>query len=379
MRENLSIYRYLILAVVWVLSCDTCGAQQLGSPQITAIEPNSAVTTPGAKIMVIGAHLSPESIVYFGGLQARETAFINSSTLECVSPYVRPGRYKMDLKSGETIIHSNVDFTALPAAIDSDIDRAEGLAAKKQLNDAIGILTSIAATHVDYDVRAYAHYSAGQLYLAQGDYWAAAEQAALIWDAKVSHGVHSSWQYRMLYDQTAYSVSESDDQDTDLRIADGSIKWDVTENPELRFWRALVSARFAKMKEAKIDLKFVLAAKPEDPSYRALAAYIGVLAADKTQLAVFRGKQLNDARALALLGQAAYISGDYEGAREWWTAQGKASVASAKLDCWAGRKHLKYGQVQVGTALIAECATVAPDSPEGKEAKYQLANLRSPR
>jgi tetratricopeptide (TPR) repeat protein len=199
----------------------------------------------------------------------------------------------------------------------------------------------------------------------------------LIWDAKVSMGVQTFWRYRLLYDETAYALSESNDHETDPRLADGSVQMNVTDNPEPRFWRCLINARFGKMEQAKADLKFILAAEPENPSYRALAAYIGVLAGDKTQLEAFRGRQVGDVRALGLLGQAAYISGDYDGAQGWWAAAGKISVAEAKLDCWAGRKHVKFGQARVGTALIAECATVAPDSREGKEAKEQLADLSS--
>jgi hypothetical protein len=195
---------------------------------------------------------------------------------------------------------------------------------------------------------------------------------------KVSMGVQTSWQYRLLSDEIAYSVSEDNEHDTDLRDADRSIKMDVTENPEPRFWRALVSARFGKMEQAKADLKLILGAEPENLSYRALAAYIGVLVGDKTQLEAFRGQQVNDARALALLGQAAYLSGDNEAAQAWWAAQGKIGVAQAKLDCGAGRKHLDYGQTRIGTALLAECAAVVADSREGKEAKQQLSDLANP-
>jgi tetratricopeptide (TPR) repeat protein len=377
MREKHELFRHLLSTLALTAFGNLSFAQQAEPPQITAVEPNSAITTPGAKVTVVGAHLSQDSIVYFGGLQAREVVFINASALQAVTPYLRPGTYKLDLKSDEAIIHSDVGFTALPAPVDSNIDRAEGVAAKDQINAAIGIFTDIATTHPDYDVRAYAHYRAGQLYLGQGEYWRAAEEAALIWDAKVSHGVHSSWQYRLLDEETAYSVSESNDYDTDPRIADASIAWDVTGNPELRFWRALVNARFDKMKQAKTDLQFVLAAEPENLSYRALAAYIGVLAGDKAHLDAFRGQEVTDVRALGLLGQAAYISGNYDDAQTWWAAEAKISTAEAKLDCGAGRKHVNYGQTRVGSALLAECAAVAPESREGKEAKKRLAVLAS--
>jgi tetratricopeptide (TPR) repeat protein len=329
--------------------------------------------------MVIGAHFSPDLIPYFGGLQAREITFINASALQVVTPYLRPGNYKLDLKSGETIIHhSSVGFTALPAPVDSNIDRAEHMAREDQTNAAIEIFTNIATTYPDYDVRAFAHYRAAQLYLDRGDYWRAGEEGALIWDKKVSMGVQTSWRYRLLSDKLDYSISESNNHDTDLRIADGSVKMDVTENPEPRFWRALVSARFGKMDQAKADLKFILAAEPENPSYRALAAYIGVLTGDKAPLEAFRGEQVGDVRALGLLGQSAYLNGDYDGARERWAAQGKAGIPEAVLACGAGRKHVDYGQTRVGTALIAECAAVTPDSREGKDATDFLRDLEKP-
>ena len=248
------------------------------------------------------------------------------------------------------------------------------MAAKKQTGAALSIFETIAAANPDYDVRAYVRYRAAELYLALGNYMEAGVQSGFF-DKRVSMGVQTSWRYRLQGDELAYSISESNDHDTDLRIADGTVKMDITENPEPRFWRALISARFGKMEQAKADLKFILAAEPQNRSYLALAAYIGVLAGDKTQLEAFRGQQVNDARALALLGQAAYLNGDYDGAQAWWTAEGKISVAEAKLDLGAGRKHIKYGQIRVGKALLAESATVTPDSQEGKEAKGLLEQL----
>ena len=375
MRLRVKISRASSVLVPLAFCASLSAAQQAPPPKITAIEPGSAITTPGAKIMVAGANLSSDSVVYFGGIQARETNFLNSSVLQITTPYLRPGTYKVDLKANGVVIHPDVTFTALPAAADSDLDRAEALVAKKQTAAAISVLISIAASDPDYDVRAFAHYRVAQLYLAQGDYWQGGGEAGLIWDAKVSMGVQTSWQYRLLYDETAYALSQSSDHETDFRLADGSVKMDVTDNPEPRFWRALLSARFSKMEQAKSDLKFILAAEPENSSYLALAAYIGVLTGDKTQLEDFRGREVTDARALRLLGQAAFISGDQGSAHLWWTTGARINAVWAKLDYFAGQKHTKYGQTLVGTALIAECATVVPDSREGKDAKQQLATL----
>jgi tetratricopeptide (TPR) repeat protein len=352
--------------------------QQNELPELAAAEPSKAISTPGAIILIEGNHLSPDSIVYFGGLQARDVIFINSSALRVVTPYLRPGTYKIDVKVGELLIHSDVDFEVLPAPVDSEIDGAEKLVAAKHLDAAIELLSKIASNNPDYDVRAFAHYRAGQLYLAQGDYWRGAEEAALIWDKDVSMGVQTSWRYRLLYDETAYSVSISDDHDTDLRIAESTVKMDVTENPEPRFWRALLNARFGNLKQAKTDLRFILIARPDNQSYRALEAYIGVLSGDKTRLEGFRGQKVTDARAIRILGQAAYINGDSDAAQAWWMEHAEDDLVWAKLDYLVGLKHLKYNQVKVGTALLAECATVTPDSSEGKRAKEQLAVLMNP-
>lgn len=378
MHERGKFVRYALSTFSLIALSNLSKAQQTGQPRITAVEPSSAVTTPGAKVTVVGANFSPDVIVYFGGLQAREITFINASALQTVVPYLRPGNYKLDLKSGGAIIHSDTGFTALPAPVDSTIDRAEELTAKKKIDAAINLFIDVATTNPDYDVRAYAHYRTGELYLARGDYWAASEQAALMWDAKASHGVHSSWRYRLLDEEMIYSISRSNDHDDDLKTADWAIKWDITENPDLRFWRALVNARFGKMERAKADLRFALAAEPENLSYRALAAYIGVLGGDKSQFEGFRDQLVQDARALALLGQAAYISGDQATAQTWWAAQAKIDVSQAKLDCMAGTKHVSYGQTRIGAALLAECVAVAPDSREAKEVKDILAGLSGP-
>src|SRR4029077_8798413 len=142
---------------------------------------------------------------------------------QAVTPYLRPGTYKIDLKSGEEVIHSDFSFTALPASVDSTIDQAEALAAKKQTSAAISAFANIASTHPDYDVRAYVRYRAAELYLALGNYMEAGVQSAFF-DKRVSMGVQTSWRYRLQGDELAYSISESNDHDTDLRIADGTVK-----------------------------------------------------------------------------------------------------------------------------------------------------------
>ena len=90
-------------------------AQQAEGPKVTAIEPKGGVTTPGANVTVYGTGFSPDAEVYFGGLAVRETKFVSSSTLEVVTPYLRPGTYEVQLKSAGAAVRSEISFAVSPA------------------------------------------------------------------------------------------------------------------------------------------------------------------------------------------------------------------------------------------------------------------------
>src|SRR2546423_12118348 len=60
-------------------------------PEVTAIEPKTALTTPGSKVKIFGIGFSPDMLVFFGGLQAREITLLSPSVAEVVTPYLRPG------------------------------------------------------------------------------------------------------------------------------------------------------------------------------------------------------------------------------------------------------------------------------------------------
>src|SRR6266704_1229515 len=347
--------------------------------KVTGVEPNAAITTPGSRVIVYGTGFSPETVVYFGGLEAREMKFMSSSTLAVVTPYMRPGPYQLQLKSGETIVRSEVTFTDLPSAVDAEIDRAVALAEQKQTSGAILLLTNIARTSGDFQVRAFAHYQAGHVYLAQGDWWRWAGEVGGIFEPEAGKAVQTSWRYGLAYAQSVYLLPVDSDPDTALRLADWTVKFDVTNNPEPRFFRSLVNARPGNLTKAKADCDFILKLEPNNASFRALAAYIDVLSNDKTRLRSISGEPTTDARALSLLGQAAYLSGDLTGAQLWWTQEEKAYPTGASLAYWAGKKHLARGQQRVGEALLAECVAMAPDSKEAKEASELLAKTQSPR
>jgi tetratricopeptide (TPR) repeat protein len=326
-------------------------------------------------VQVIGKDFSPDSTVYFGGFQVRDLSFVNSSTLQVVTPYLRPGTYKVQVKSQHETIQSEFTFTVLAASVDSDIDRADALAAKKKTPEAIAILSHISKSQPDYQVRAYVYFRLAQIYLAQGEYWRAAGAAAAIWDPKAGVSIQTAWSYRVLDEETSYPLSISEDRESDLRNANWAVEKDVTGNPEPLFFRALLNARFGNLVNARADQDAILKSAPGNPSYRALAEYISALAGDKSHVQPFSAEPINDARALGLFGQAAYLSGDRESARSWWAMEARIDTTLARLAYWSGKKHLQFGQERVAAALLAECSSVSPGTEEGKQAKDLLAGL----
>ena len=167
-QTQLRLLRHLILLIV--LSPSTSlQAQQTPPPELTAIEPNSGVTTPGIEVTVAGTSFSQDAIVYFDGLQARQLRFISSSTLQVTTPYLRPGIHKVQFKSGENTIRSELTFLASPAPIDLQIDRAMSMSNHGEVAAALTILRNIAKENPDLQVRAFAHFQSGQIYFAHGD------------------------------------------------------------------------------------------------------------------------------------------------------------------------------------------------------------------
>jgi tetratricopeptide (TPR) repeat protein len=378
MREKLRIRKHLLLCAVLMGFGAPSRTQHADVPQLTAVVPETGITTPGTKVAVYGTNFSPDAIVYFGGLQARRTDFTSPSTLEVVTPYLRPGPVQLQVKSGGTTVRSKVMFAALPSPADTEIDRAVTLASQGQAPVAIAMLANIAKTNSDYEVQAFAHYQTAQIYFAQGDLWRWGGEASAIYDNADKSGpaVQTSWVYRLPSDQSTYLLPIDSNPDTPLKLADWTVEKDVTQNPEPRFFRALLNARYGNLEKAKTDSDFILSLYPNDPSYRALAAYIAVLAGDKTHLRSLSTETITGHRALSLLGEAAYLSGDAVEALHWWTLAAKDYPLGATLAYWAGKKHFSRGQKRVAEALLTECIAMAPDSKEAKEAKDLLVKLR---
>ena len=109
-------------------------------PTIQSVLPSSGITTPGMKVAVRGLGFSPGAVVYFDGLEARETKFLSPTELDVVTPYLRPGRHLLQVSSGEASTRSSVEFLALPSEADSEIDRAAEMAAQGKIDEGVSIL-----------------------------------------------------------------------------------------------------------------------------------------------------------------------------------------------------------------------------------------------
>ncbi|MGH9775648.1 MAG: IPT/TIG domain-containing protein [Candidatus Acidiferrales bacterium] len=354
---------------------------RLGGIQVAGVTPDSGLTTPGSVVDIHGIGFAPDAIVYFGGVQARDTRFLGDGELEVATPYLRPGTYSLQVKTVGVTVRSSVKFKVLPSPVDGEIDRAVNLAVHGDLPGAISILDSIARDNQDYQVRAFAHYQASQLYYARGDWWRWKGEAALIYaDARKSGmAVQTSWRYRLAMSESEYLLDSNPKPDFDLRMADLDVAQDVTDDPEPRFYRALINARYGNLHRAKMDSDFILGMDPNNASYQALAAYVGVLSGDSSRLqSIPYSASIKDARALRLLGEAAFLGGDGEGGQRWWSQAVEADPLGAKLSCLAGKKHFARGHEQVAAALLTGCTTMAPSSNEAKDAKDLLAKLPTP-
>jgi tetratricopeptide (TPR) repeat protein len=335
------------------------------------------VTTPGVKVDVQGTAFTSDTVLYFAGIGARDIEFLSPSLIRATTPYLRPGRYTLEVKSGSVLSRSSAFFTALPSAVDAEIDRAVTLAAEAKIPAAIRLLTGITETYGDYQVRAFAAYQMGQIYFAQGDWWHWGGAPIYVDSDKSGLAVQTNWRYRLSTDQSDYYLPTGVNPGGILRLLDATVSMDVTENPEPRFFRGLVNARLGNLPTAEADNKYILMIEPDNPSYRALSAYVDVLRGRQPEFKSPDAEAISDGRALGLLGEAAYLMGDSEGSRRYWGRAAKLYPLGASLAFLAGKKHLAWGQTRVGTALLTECTVMAPGSKEAEEAKGLLAALQS--
>jgi tetratricopeptide (TPR) repeat protein len=353
-------------------------AQDREIPEFHALVPEAGVTTPGKKVTVRGVGFPSDAVLYVGGFQVRQTTFIDSSTLEIITPYLRPGSYKLQLRSGQTTVTSKVTFKSLPSETDSAIDKALAWAGQGDVSAAIAVLTNVAKNNVDPQVRSAAHYRMAQIYFQQGDWWRWAGESGAVFEPESGAAVQTSWEYRLSYARSVYLLPIESDPETPVRLVNWAVEYDVTRNPEPMFYRSLINARYGNLDKAEMDSKFILTADPDNPSYRALAAYIATLSGHRMELEDLYSESATDPRALGLLGEAAYLNGDIGSAQRWWALAAKQYPLGASLAYWAGKKHLARGQQRVATSLLVECTAMEPTSKEAKDAQALLVASRAP-
>lgn len=365
-----------VIAILVSFSSQVFGTSHL---KIQSVLPISAVTSPGAKIEVHGTGFSPDAVVYFDGMQSRSTNFISPTELEVETPYLRPGAHRLQISSAGVSAISDVVFTALPSDADAQIDRAIELARQGKTDEAVSSLEQIGVTNSDYQVRAAAFYEASQIFLNLGDFFNWRRTSALIYldAAKAGMAVQTYWPYRLAVAQSHYLFDPEPQARFDLRLADQLIDFDVTQNPEPRFYRAMLNARSGNLAKAQVDSEFVSKAWPDRPSAAALSAYITALGGDTGPLrAMTSGTTIpTDATALALLGEGLFSSGDSASANKFWVGAGEANPVGKSTACLAAKKHLNNGQKFTAKVLFSECAALAPNSVEGQSAREALSDL----
>jgi tetratricopeptide (TPR) repeat protein len=373
------IWTHRVLGAFAILASLSLPALATEHPIILSVSPNSARTSPGTKVKVLGTGFSPDDVVYFDGLESRDTKFISSTELDVETPYLRPGTHLLQISSEGASVRSDVEFSALPSEVDSRIDRAIEIAAQGKTDEAASALEQIGETNSDYQVRSAAYYAESQIYFNRGDFvlWEATSALIYLDSDKSGRAVQTFWRYGLAFAQSSYLLNSEPKVGFDLRLADQLVEFDVTQDPEPRFYRALLNARYGNLRQAKADSDFVSNAWSNKPSAAALAAYVAALGGNTGPLrAITSGPIPTDATSLALLGEGFFISGDAASANRFWILAGEANPAGATMALLAARKHLNSGQKKMARVLFEECAAMAPNSKEARDARDALLNLK---
>jgi IPT/TIG domain-containing protein len=364
-----------ILGILVGLSFPVMASEHLS---IQSILPSAGVTSPGTKVKVLGTGFWPGAVVYFDGLQSRQTNFISPTELEVETPYLRPGIHFLQVVALNVTIRSSVEFMALPSESDAQIDKAIEIARQGNTDAAAAALEQIGQTNSDYQVRAAAYYEESQIFFNRGDLFNWRRASALIYldSAKSGMAVQTYWRYGLAFANSLYLFDAEPKARFDLRMADNLITFDVTEDPEPRFYRALLNARSGNLAKAKIDSDFVSKAWPSKSSSAALAAYIAVLSGDTRPLhTMTSGPIPTDATSLALLGEGLFVSGDLASAKRFWSGAAEANPARTTMPCLAAKKHLNNGEKITAKVLLTECVAMASNSKEGQAARESLSHL----
>lgn len=383
MRLLSTVASVFLTALVLGIGGQTVRAQSArdgSEPRISGVRPAEGLTTPGMEVIISGIGFAPGLRIYFDGLEAREMEVISPYTVRATTPYLRPGLHEIELRFDTKIIRSDVLFEALPSSVDDVIDRATGADNKNHPADAIATLSKIAESYSDYQVRAFASYEIGQLYLAQGDYlrWGASTAGIFLDADKSGPSVQTFWRYRLADAESNYLLQPEPSPGFDLRNADVVVQFDVTDNSEVRFFRSLLNLRKGNLIKAKTDSDYILRQQPHNLSYLALSAYVnGVIADNANALDVSPfTDSIDDARAAALLAEASYRLGKAAAGNHWSALAAHLDPSIAQRTFLAGQKHFKAGDQVAARALLNECVHMSPDGEAGVSAARLLSLMQ---
>jgi tetratricopeptide (TPR) repeat protein len=353
--------------------------------QISNMTPSTGVTTPGLRVLISGDHFSPDTKVYFSGLQGRQMNFIDSSRLEVVTPYLRPGEHRVYLKSLDETLETQFIFTSISSNIDSDVDKALDLKSRGDEQGALRLLQDIIDSTEDLQVRSFAYYQKGKICYEIGDFlhWRWEIDAIYLDGSKPEmDSVQTNWEYSLAFALAHYYIARPvKDEAWELRPFDKGIRLDVTKNPELPFYRSLVCARIKNYTQAKADIESCLKLDVKNPLYMSLAAYISAVSGDSKQALSLctaaysladKATPINRARSLCIMGETFFRMNQKEKAQEVWTLAASDNPFGADLALLAAKKHILRGEQEVGAMLLSECISLSPTSRAADEARTLL-------
>lgn len=348
--------------------------------RVVDVSPSIGQTTPGSTVVIFGGGFSPDAKVFFSGLQSRETTFIDTAHLEVVTPYLRPGNHSIQVQSGGIRLKSGLTFTSIPSEVDSQIDLANSLAQTGQAPKALRLLQEIADTAKDYQVRSFAYYQKALLDYATGDWpnWPA-DSAGIYLNADQPGmvSIQTYWPYGLAYSVSHYLLARQD-LDGELLLLNGTVEKDVTDNPAVRFYRALFAARTGNPQQAKDDIAFCSKQDPQNSLYTALAAYTSAVLGQKSKALELCDRvrsQITEGQALCLIGEAEYTLGREERAKKDWAKAGDIYPLGAGIALLAGKKHLWRGEEKIASMLLTETIAMAPSTSESNQARELLSGL----
>lgn len=351
--------------------------------QVRDINPRAGPSSPGMKITVLGDGFSPTSVVYFGGFAARTTTYFDSSRLEAITPYLRPGEYEVLVETSGMIANSPFHFNAMPAAPDPKIDAALAMAEQGQTDGALDALREIESEDHDYQVRSFARFKISEIYFSRGD-WLQWYTESKVYIPESGDSIQTYWPYGLNYARAHYLVNAwQEDPEIDVLLFDITVRKDVTGAKEPRLERGIVRARSGDIAGARADADECMKADLDNPGCTALAAFCAAMAGDKhvedlLQRAWARVSRARDrASVLALIGEAEYVRGHRAEAEEAWSEAGKLSPRGSELALLAAKKHLKRGEQAVAAILLAEVIAMAPLTEQATEAEALLVGVPS--